>query len=159
MYNFENPNLIALAVNISRIFEIATIGNHTVKLIQTENCRIEDISLLNAFYGFSNTDNPDMIIEVMYSPNDVLDVFSTKQNETLQDIKERLPKRIEVNHTLDNVSLLLLKTAINRLQLGVNDVLKIHSLSMSIAALAGSAKVLVEHVAEAITYRSINPAQ
>lgn len=159
MYNFSSPNFCLLALNINRVYEIAKSGNHSVKLVPSENCCLQDIDLLNAYYGFTQHANPDMIIEVCYSPTDVLNVFKDgKYAETLEQINERLPKtQIEIQETLGNASLSLLKVAIERLKLGVNDVLKIHSLSKTIAMLSESEIIKVEHVAEAVQYRSFKP--
>jgi len=154
MYNLTTPNLIALASNISRVYEIAKTGNHTVRLIASENACKQDIDLLNEFYGFESHINPDMIIEVAYSPNDVLACFKIKQDETLGDINKRIPKQINVSDVVDSVSFKLLNVAIERLNLGVNDVLIIHRLAKSIAALGQCDKIKVEHIAEAIQYRS-----
>lgn len=156
MYNLITPNLTALAVNISRTYEIAKAGNHTVKIVASENTCKQDIELLNKFYGFENTNNPDIIIELVYSEIDVLNCFKTNGFETLEDINTRIAKlNIEVNDTIDTASFNLLKTAIERLQLGVNDVLIIHKVAKTIARLSDSNKIKVEHIAEAIQYRSM----
>lgn len=157
MYNFSSPNLCSLAVNISRIYEIAKYGNHSVKIVPSETCSIQDIDLLTVYYGFINNDNPDIIVELCYSPDDVMNVFRTGNvNETLEQINERLPKnKTEVSEALDSVSLNFLKTAIGKCNLGVNDVIKIHRISQTIAGLSASKTIKVEHVAEAVLYRTI----
>lgn len=157
MYNFSTPNFVQLAGNISRVYEIAKLGNHTVKIVPSENCNVEDIELLNTFYGFTTSDNPDMIVELCYSDVDVLIVFTTRgKSETLEQINERLSRvrAIDVSPEIDTVSLSLLKTAITKLKLGVNDVLKIYALSKTISRLENCNQIKVEHVAEAIKYRS-----
>lgn len=156
IYNFSNPNLIALAVNISRAYEIAKVGNHTVKIVANELACKQDIDLLNEFYGFKEVHNPDLVMELAYGTQDVLNCFKTNGCETLQDINKRLPGTlIEVSDTLDTPSFTLLKTAIQRLQLGVNDVVIIHKVAKTIASLAESNKIKAEHIAEAIQYRPI----
>lgn len=156
IFDFTNPNMILLAINISRVYEIATIGNHSIKIIPTEHCRNEDIDLLYNFYNLQNDANPDIIIELAYSANDVINCFCNNRAETLEDINARLQvAHPNVNNDLCNTSITLLKTAINRLELGVNDVLIIHRVAKSIAQLSGSEAIKVEHVAEAIQYRSI----
>jgi hypothetical protein len=156
MYDFTTPNLVALAVNLCRVFEIATIGKHTVKIIPSEHCSPQDIDLLYDYYGFNQSETPDMLVELMYSTNDVLNVFKSSGCETLEQIKERLPVQVPfVADILDSVSMQLLKTAIDRLKLGANDVIKIHALAKTIAQLAACDKIKVEHVAEAIQYRSV----
>lgn len=155
MYNFNSPNLIALAVNISRAYEIAKSGNHTVKIVASEKCCIQDIHLLNEFYGFEPHGNPDMIIELANSNNDILNCFKTNGCETLEDINERIkPLNTVVSDTIDTASFNLIKIAIDRLELGVNDVIIIHKLARTIAKLSDSSKIKVEHIAEAIQYRS-----
>lgn len=155
MYNFSNPNLVALAVNISRVYEIAKAGNHTVKIIPSDHCRKQDIDLLNEFYGFEPCSNPDIIAELMYSANDVLNCFSNAQYETIDEINKRIEKAaITVNDSLDTTCITLLKTAIDRLELGANDILIIHRVAKTIAKLSDSTKIKVEHIAEAIQYRS-----
>lgn len=152
--NIKNLNLVALAVNISRVYEIATLGGHTVKIVPTEHGSLNDAILLSSFYGFGECHNPDIIVELAYSPDDVLNCFASRC-ETIEDINERIPKtQIEIPDLLDNSSMTLLKTAVSRLQLGVTDVLTIHKLAKTIAQLGGSDKIKVEHIAEAIQYRS-----
>lgn len=161
MYNFNSPNLVALAVNISRAYEIAKAGNHTVKIVGSEKCCIQDIDLLNKFYGFAQSDTPDIIMELANSPIDVLNCFKENQCETLEDIHTRinmLPNK-EVGNALDSVSFNFLKIAIEKLYLGVNDVLIIHRVAKTIAKLAYSEKIKVEHIAEAIQYRSYKADQ
>lgn len=160
LYNFASPNLIALACNVSRAYEIAKLGGHTVKIVPSENCCPNDISLLNEFYNFTPCDNPDMIIELMYDENAVLDCFYNKsKHESISDIDLRVNStpKIPVNGCLDSPSLALLKIAVNRLNLGVNDVLSIHRVAVTIAQLGNSDKIRAEHIAEAIQYKSIKP--
>lgn len=155
MYNLNSPNLIALAVNISRAYEIAKAGNHTVKIVASEKCCIQDIHLLNEFYGFEAHSNPDIIIELANSNHDILNCFKANGCETLADIHKRIKSlNTPVSDTIDTASFNLLKVAIDRLELGVNDVIIIHKLAKTIAKLSDSQKIKVEHIAEAIQYRS-----
>ncbi len=159
MYNLSTPNFVALAVNVSRIYEIAKYGNHTVMIVPGEHSSIQDIDLLYQYYGFAKHNNPDIIVELCYSPDDVMNVFRTGiKCETLADINERLPKIFApITDTLDKASLSLLKVAIEKLKLGVNDVIKIHALSKTIARLSEAEEIRIEHVAEAVLYRSVKP--
>lgn len=155
IYDFTTPNLKALAENINRVHDIAIAGNHSVRLVPAENCCLQDIPLLNKFYGFEASDNPDMIIEVMYSTQDVLNVFKTGGCEHLQDSTQPIAPIELVSDSLDTNSMNMLRIAINKLQLGVNDVMKIHALAKTIARIENCENIKIEHIAEAIQYRSV----
>lgn len=155
MYNFSTPNLVSLASNIKRVYEIAKLGNHTVKIVPSENCKVEDIALLNSFYGFNKCDNPDMIVELCYDSVDVLLTFRTSDKlETLSQVNERLSKLdVEVSDGIHDGIISYFKKPLGELKLGVNDVCKIYSLAKTIAKLDNCMQIKLEHVAEAVQYR------
>lgn len=151
------PNLIALAHNISRVYEICKAGNHSVKIIASGSANKEDIPLLNSFYGFSETNNPDITIELCYGPHDVLNCFlPNNRTETIDQVNERIPKLPPTtDRSFDKSCSSFLKTAIEKLKLGVLDVHVILNVANTIAHISKSDIIKVEHVAEAIQYRSI----
>jgi magnesium chelatase subunit ChlI-like protein len=153
-------NLVGVAANISRVYEIAKAGNFTVRIVATEVVNQKDVDLFNTFYGFEPVECPDLIVELAYAPSDIFNcLFTSRTFETLEDINVRVAKHdfsnIEVKDTLNSACINLLKTATERLDLGVYDVIKIHAIAKTIAKLSECSCIKPEHVAEAILYRSV----
>jgi hypothetical protein len=152
-------NLIGIVSNISRVYEIAKAGNFTVKIIPSEFVNKKDVDLFNTFFGFEFTESPDIIVELAYAPQDIIScMFSKRKFETLEDINARVAKHdfsdLKVDDDLNSACISLLKTAVERLQLCITDVLMIIQVAKTIAKLSESSKIMPEHIAEAILYRS-----
>ena len=158
----SNLNLIGLASNISRGYEIARAGKHTIKIVLPKNSHIplQDISIFSEFYGIDTAPiNPDIIMELAYDPADLVRILNDNRFETLEDINKRADLVLSTHDNIDTnlckSSKALLKTACERLEFGVNDVIKILAVSETIAKLSKSETIKVEHIAEAIQYRSV----
>lgn len=157
-------NLVGLAVNIARVYEISKFGGHSVRIIPstTGNVSQIDCDILTNFYNldlFADYNSPEIIVELAYSPNDIISVLNGHKYETIGDINERIAttERLTVSPKLDKVCLSLLKTAAEKLDLGINDTIQIISVAQTIANLAGNDTIKVEHLAEAIQYKSEKP--
>ncbi|HUR65499.1 MAG TPA: hypothetical protein VMZ03_04045 [Chitinophagaceae bacterium] len=157
-------NLIAAAVNVSRAYEVAKIGNLKVKLIACSNPELiiteRDLELLNNFYGFEPVDDPDIFMEVFISHDDLVSTINPSNRfETIDQVNARIAAadfmQIKVDRKLNSICRTLLKTAVQKLQFGLNDVLKIMDITEAIAMLSHSTEIFPEHIAEAIHYRSI----
>jgi len=156
-------NLIGPTVNISRVYEIAKTGNHTVKLIPAEGTSKYDIELLNEFYGFNTVNGfNDIYCEVFIDSSDIEALFNGRKYETLEDIQKRvdnsnnnpMPSR-DLSPTCQS----LLKAAIIKLNLSIIDTLAIIELSLTIAKMEGSKEIQPQHIAEAIQYQAIEQNQ
>ena len=159
-------NLIALCGNLSRVYEISKLGNHTVKLVAGKNVTgtisTDDVSLLNSFYGFENVENADMIIEVCFGLADILNTLNKNTRfETIEAVNARIAKadlqEIQVDETIKGSAELLLKNAIVTLQFSFCEVIAVVGVAATIAKLVGSNEIKPEHIAEAIQYKSIRP--
>lgn len=157
-----NLNLVGISSNISRAYEIAIFGGHSVGVIPSDDGNVTDADckLISNFYGLE-TDilNPEIIVEFQYSIESLMSVLLGKKFETLSEITKRVKEtaKLQVSDKLDKASMSLLKTATERLLLGISDVLQIISVSKTIANLANSSTIRIEHLAEAIQYKSIKP--
>lgn len=164
-----NPNLVLLAVHLSRAYEIAKAGCHTIGLTgTTEGEEFEpvvdkrDVQMLRDFYGLKGyPEDPDIIIELTpYDPDTILGVLGNRKSETLEDIKKRIDEfqlnSPEVSDTLASSCSALFKSAIRKLQLSFKDCTQILSVAKTIAGLSGSDKIQPEHIAEAIQYKCIS---
>lgn len=158
-------NLNQLAPNISRVFEISRVGNHTVKLVAGRGVKPVDLQLLKSYYSFheGKDGNADMIVEVCFNPDDVVNLlYPNSRSETLEEVWTRIDKVLLetpefIDDTLAPAGRSLLKTSIERLNLGVTDVMQIISVANTIARMSFSDKIKTEHVAEAIQYKSYIP--
>jgi hypothetical protein len=153
-------NLVGIACGVSRAYEIAKAGNFSVKIVAGRDVSQNDVDLFNKFYAFDASDNPDIIVELAFSSQDIFTYLITSRKcESIEDINNRVAKHdfsdLKVDWSLNSTCLALLKTAVNRLQLGIHDVLKIIDIATAIAKLAESTTIKPEHIAEAIQYRSI----
>lgn len=161
----QNINLVALCSSVSRAYEIAKAGQMTIKLIAGERSdefttSEKDLQLLREFYQMEDTENPDLLIEVVYDSGAILNcLLPSNRFETLDHIQVRIDdynlSDIVVSRELCKSCTSLLKTAIERLKLDAHTAFRIVDISQVIAKLAGSDKIKPEHIAEAIQYRSI----
>lgn len=159
MLDLTKINLISASVNISRVYEIAKTGNHTVKLIPAEGTSKYDIDLLNEYYGFSDISGySDIYCEVFIDSSDIEALFNGRKYETLEDIQKRVDNSSnnpEPSRNLSPSCQSLLKAAITKLNLGLRDTLAVIEVSLTIAQMEGSKDIKPQHIAEAIQYQSI----
>ena len=156
-------NLVGLAPNISRAYEIAKFGNHSLKIIIPKDSTLPqaDLRLLNDFYSLPYVDgDADMIVELCYSPDDIMNViFNSDRHENLEIINVRITQSgIDslTDKSIDEASQSLLKTAIGKLDLSISSVLSILKVAETIARIDNSTRIKIEHVAEAIQYQSFS---
>lgn len=162
-------NLIPFAEHVSRAYEIAKAGDHTIGFVVDDTDKTqphpkrEDAEMLRDFYGLpESVENPDMIIELAIPHPDAIfsALIPTRKFETLEDIEQRIAdfrmQGLIVSDDLNSSCLNLLKSAIEKLKLGLCDCHKILAVAKTIAGLGKSEKIFVEHIAEAIQYRSID---
>jgi hypothetical protein len=158
-------NMAGCYENISRAYEIAQIGGHSISLAYYKSVdgdyerdvNPKDCEAVANTYGFNTALDGDLIIEVVRVQFDYL--ISQRKFETLEEINERIAaakSRPEVTQIekLD-VCLSLLKIAYERLNLCTTDVQIIFRVAATIARLGLCEAIMVEHIAEAIQYRSI----
>lgn len=152
----ENINFIALATNVARAYEVAKTGNLKLHVFSNSATPGDIRGLLN-FYGIENTpvDEADIIMEFCYDP---ASIGKKMGSESLADIHERItacpPEEYLKNTDLDVSGDALLKMAITRLDLSIQDVDKIRKIAGVIARLSMCDIIRLEHLAEAIHYRS-----
>ena len=159
-------NLYAGNENAMRAYEIAKCGNHNMLLLTN---KIEDggvdksqLNLLrNYFNSLFDPNKPvDIYIEVVRP--DFNTIVGNYKGETIDQVNERIKafKRnppiithacIGVNNSIDS----LIKTAYERLGLCPYEIQIILDVATTIAKIDKSKEVKVEHIAEAIQYRSI----
>jgi len=159
-------SFIGLHVNISRVFEIASVGSHSItfayfsdKEDKERSVNPVDIALLCEYYGINPVKNGDLIAEITRPNWDMVKSAMTRNYETLADIQERITtakkfKRPDFN-TVSEGSMALLGTAYDRLNFCLKDVELIKDISRTIAQMAYSDTIKVEHIAEAIQYRAL----
>lgn len=159
MLDLTKINLISVSANISRVYEIAKTGNHTVKLIPSEGVSVYDIQLLNDFYQFPNIEGHcDMYCEVYIDYSEISTLFNGRKYETKEDIKQRINQSNQNATPSRNLSpscQSLLKAAITKLNLGLSDTLAVIEVSLTIAQMEGSKDIQPQHIAEAIQYQTI----
>lgn len=153
-------NLVGLAPNISRIYEIAKTGGFSVQLVVGSNNEFvtaKDIEALKAFYGFEETEDPDIVGEVCFDHTAIMQVLTDSHRcETMDAINARIAavefSSISVDRTIPKTGVSLLKTAIDRLKMGLVESMKCIEIAVVIAQLSGSETIRPEHIAEAIQY-------
>lgn len=160
-----NYNLVALAPNLSRAFEIAKTGNHRIALIANYDADPapdkRDVQAYIDFYGITeDRTDPEIIVEITaVDPDSMFRTFLDNRSETLEDIQLRIDANqlsgITVKDEICSSSKALLKTAIDRLGLAFTDLKHILSVAKTIALMANSEKIKIEHVAEAVQYKSV----
>lgn len=147
--------LNGLFSNLSRAYEIAKLGNLSIQVVYGKEYLkgAEDYQLIKEFFkGVEFSINGDIIFEIFepeYSNNHRCEPMETVENRILQGSNNPIPKNI----TSDN-GRQLLKVAVDRLNLSLKDIERIEKISIAIAQLENSDVVKLEHLAEAIQYRS-----
>jgi hypothetical protein len=153
----KTRNLIGLWVNLSRAYEIALLGGHTLTVTANRNYKeaFDDYQEIKSFYkGVKFVDNGDICCEI-----DKPHYTQNRNYETLEEIIQRVNMVkvpvFEFKNTASGEQ--LLKTAVERLSLSLKDVEKLEKTSVTIARLDGSTKVELQHLAEAIQYCKAQP--
>lgn len=151
-------NLIGLWSNLSRAYEIALLGNFSIKVVFDKNYQegFDDYETIKSFYKdvvFSK--DGDLTLEI-YKPD-----YNQNSNnfEKLSDIIARVDKA-KKNIKPDIIRIpsgsALLKSAAEKLSLSISKIEKIKEISGIIAQLDDSDEVLPQHIAEAIQYSYID---
>lgn len=151
-------NLVGLYENLSRVYEIALLGNFSIKVVFDKEYiqGFDDYESIKDFYkDVSFCKDGDMAVEI-YKPD------YTKNSikyETLEDIINRVNQAKENSLPTDfkNDSCnALLKTATKRLGLSYSKTKKAIEIAKVIAQLDGSKMIEVHHLAEAIQYNHVD---
>ena len=151
-------NLTGVYPNLSRAYEIALLGGHTITVVYSGNLfdytqANKDYPKIKKFFNeVSFVSDGDLWVEIE-KPQDY---NQGKYSETLADIHARVKEaenNTEPKQEYCNVGKELLKNAVDRLSLSLKDVEIIQGVSSTIAKLDGEGGTLVHHVAEAIQYR------
>lgn len=105
----------------------------------------------------------DIVMEITVPDGFLVLRALTGKYETTRDIASRIRKynisvKPQFDSQLSQLCKSLLKTAVDRLSLHLHDVESILAVSITIASMAGSSVVLPEHIAEAIQYKIVSPA-
>lgn len=146
-----------LPANLSRAYEIAFAGGHSIALIGPLNLReyMEGIKTLLPEVQFETPDKADILFEVTIPSPDY--IKASRYNESKEDVLARTyglnPVPPEINATCEQ----LLKTAINRLEFTPTDRDKVIALAQTISSLDKSDEIEIAHLAEAINYRAFTP--
>ena len=160
-------NLIALSVNISRAYEIAKAGGHSMAIIfNQETAKADCIELkmqynaetLRAYYEAGESLQSDIVVELHNIDSTQIIASYSNRFETMGDINERVEackkSEVEPEIKLAGANLSLLKSATDKLNLSIWQVNSILAVSQTIAKLSFSKEVKPEHLAEAIQYQS-----
>lgn len=161
-------NLVGLHCNISRAYEIARTGGYTISFAyysdkedRERNINPKDIKYFIDFFNIPNLvcEEGDLIVEFLRPRWDDIKSCMTRKYETLEDIEIRIRQSLQFKKpsfdTISEGSLSLLGMAYERLNLSLIDVQIIKEVSCTIAQMAFSDTVKVEHIAEAIQYRAL----
>ena len=134
--------------NVKRALEVARLGGHTVTLVGPDGCGKHTLMSL-----FQVSVGPDMVIEVVRPSAEML--LSCRKAETMEAVNKRLGEALkETDLSLPEAGKQLLKTAYDRLELSPADLFKCIDIARTIANLHQSKHIRVEHLAEAIQYKS-----
>lgn len=161
-----NINIFAGNENIMRVYEICKCGGFKMKLVNAEagedfELDAHQLTLLKGFLGAAITEDyfESQILQEVVRPS-FDQVVNRRKQETLADIELRVDNYLlnaqDIDSQLCDSSLTLLKNAYVRLALQPYEIEIILSLAEVIASMDGAKKIRVEHVAEAIQYRSID---
>lgn len=160
-------NPIAFAENLSRAYEIAKCGGHTLRIFTDKNkdneCLTEaDLVVIHEYFSIESAPYADILIEVPRpDAKRMLSAFTSNKHETKSDVDARiqdfqLADFPEFDRTLGKAETLL-HTAIEKLSLDLSEISKVLAVAETIAKMDRSNKYRVEHIAEAIQYQSLPP--
>lgn len=147
-------NLVGLWINLSRAYEIALLGNFSIRVVFNKDYiqGFDDYESIKSFYkDVKFSKSGDLTVEI-YKP----DYTENKINyETLTDIRNRVDKakKNEIPNDFKNETCnVLLKTAIERLSFPHSKKESVIRISKIIAQLDNSKFIEPMHLAEAIQY-------
>ena len=137
--------------NIKRALEVARLGGHSVTLVGPEGCGKRTLMSI-----FQVTRGLDMVIEVVRpSANELL---SPRKGETMEAVQNRLDKALkESDLRLPESGIQLLKNTYDKLEMSPAELFKCIDIARTIANLEQSKQIRIEHLAEAIHYKSWKP--
>lgn len=160
---------VKLSLQLARAMEIAIVGKHRISVYANlddyPTAKNDVKTALTSYSGINNDraiivdNNAHLMIEVVKPEFDNL--FSI-QFETLKQIQDRITearRNSKPSQDIPNTAKALLKTAYERLNLGVNQIDSIINVASTIAQLEGKDKIETQHIAEAIQYQCIDLEQ
>lgn len=149
--------------NMSRAHEIALVGGHSITLCYYQSVNGDDrdvnpkdCGMVADYFGFTPVLNGDILLDFCRTEFDYL--ITPRKTDTLADILTRVESAKQFKTPTEYSSdacMSILKTAYGRLNFGVYDVQTIFKLAATIAQMSFSRFIMIEHIAEAIQYRSI----
>lgn len=152
-------NVIGLWVNLSRAYEIASLGDFTIELSYDKELYPEatdDFKIIKGAYPANLFSNKGELSIEIYKPN----YSSQTISGSFKDINKRvkIAKKYATPEKYKNETscFSLFKVAIDRLNLSLPQQQTIKNVAAIIAKLSGSDYIKIEHLAEAIQYRSID---
>ncbi len=159
-------NLVGLQVNLSRVYEIIRVGGHSVTMVYNSNpedpegrVNPKDIKHLADFYEMIPVKDGDIIVEMTRPSWDDIKGAMGGRYETRGDIDARIKKARDFPRpsfdTANEAGISLLGVAYDRMNFSLTDVIIIREVGCTIAQVAHSNVVRVEHIAEAIQYRAV----
>lgn len=159
-------DIIGLHVNISRIYEVSKVGEHSIAFCYFSDkddpertVNPKDIKMIADYYSIQPIQDGDILCEVVRPDFDSIKQSMTRKFETLDEINARVKQAkdfpLPLINTMNDVCYSLLGTAYDRLNLAVYHIPMIQKIAQSIARLAMSEQIRVEHIVEAIQYRAL----
>ena len=165
-------NVCGIFSNLSRVYEIALLGDFVIKIhkgnnIDGDSLSDEDIKFIIKFFShnvniFSNNFEQYTVLNLELNKPDLSELFSSykkNRSESINDIISRVEtakKNEKPEFKLNEAGYALFKTAYQRLNLSISECEAIAETACIIAQLAGSNTIRIEHLAEAIQYQSID---
>lgn len=164
-------SFIGLYSNVARAYEICAVGGHTMCFAYysdpndyERSVNPEDIRLTHEFFGAGGNivaggDKGDLIIDFVRPDVDTLLSCMSRKHETLEEINARIDEAQRRTapdlSTMSPACFQLFKHAYDRLGMGVYETEIVFNVAQTIARMAGTNAIKVEHIAEAIQYRAI----
>lgn len=151
--------------HLLRAIQIAIVGNFKVAVFADLNeystC-MSDFEIIRSwlypyFDGFASNGEIHIELTKPYSTELLsVDRLSDQDLSSIIDAQSKAESVFLVNYNRTDSINLLLKTAVNKLNLSIQDMQFITKIAKAIAKLDSSKTVNIAHVAEAIQYRSIS---
>ena len=154
-------NLLSLWPNLTRAYEIAFLGEHTIQIVFDDNYEAgyKDFELIKEFFtGVEFVSDGDLIVELSKPTKK-----EYENSESLKDLHLRVlgvsdknPIVWEYNKKTEDISKTLLDVADERLDFSIDEKAMIFVIARTIARLEGSEFIETNHIAEAINYKIRN---
>jgi len=151
----KDKNYVGHWVNLSRAYEIACLGDFSIKLeynILNYPKAKEDFNIIKKFFSRVKFSEDGFLSIEIWKP----DYTNKTSFETLKDIKHRVKQAknnmVPTEYDKPASCESLFKTAIDRMELSLGQQNKVIKTASVIAQLANSDKIRIEHLAEAIQY-------